>query len=98
MNDAAIRAFWSWWATARPAFEAAIATGEYGSLPDDASARVAAIHEDLHWEMGSGQRAEHFLALSPNGNPALRKITERWRASAPPEDDTWEFWPSRPPS
>jgi hypothetical protein len=95
-HDAAIVAFWSWWSTVRPAFEQAITDGEFASLPDDASARVAAIHEDLQWEMGSGHRAEHFFALSPNGNPALRKITERWKACAPAEDDTWEFWPSRP--
>ncbi|MBK7397112.1 MAG: DUF695 domain-containing protein [Myxococcales bacterium] len=96
-HEAAVRAFWAWWATSRPAFEAAIATGEYGALVGEAATHVEAIDGRLQWELGKGRGAAHFFALSANGDPVLRRLTERWKVLGPANDDSWEYWSSRPP-
>jgi hypothetical protein len=97
-SAAAIQAFWSWWSTARPRIEQAVTTGPDPELIDDISTHVNAIHGRLAWELGAGQRSRHYLCLTPEGNPELRPLTERWVRAAPPPDAVWEYHPARPAS
>jgi hypothetical protein len=94
----AIQAFWAWWSTARPRIEAAIPAGPRPDLVDEVTTHVKAIDPRLAWELGEGQRAAHALCLTPEGDPALRVVTERWLRAAPPADATWEYHPARPAS
>ena len=92
--DAAIEAFWQWWAEeGRTAATAAIASGEVGPLVERVSARVGAISEDLAWEFGSGAAlgTEHQLTVTAEGNADLRALARRWRRAAPSADPTWAF-------
>ena len=92
---AAIRAFWVWWDQARPHVETAIDTGEWGGLVEEILSHVHAIDPGLAWNFSPGQRARHALCVSPEGTPALRPLTERWRRAGPPADATWEYHPAR---
>jgi hypothetical protein len=94
--DEAIAEFWDWWPSIRPELTASIDAHEGGlSMVDEIGAHVRAIHPDLEWELGKGERAEHALVVSPAGNPGVRAAAARWRAAAPPEDATWEFHDAR---
>lgn len=90
-----IAAFWSWWAQSRDKLDAAMTAGELGGIDRTLSARVAAIHPDLAWELTAGRAARHALVLSPEGSPSLRTITERWLRAGPGADDAWEYHPAR---
>lgn len=94
-SDAAIAAFWAWWPEARVRIEAAIPTQSWGTLEDEITHRVRAIHPKIGWEMGSGQRSKQMLCLFSQGSAARRTLTQRWVAAAPPADDAWEFHPAR---
>lgn len=92
-----IAAFWAWWPSARDRIMAAIGNrGFDAALTGEIAARVKAIDDSLSWELAPGRRAQHAFCLSPEGNPILRRTTERWLAASPPADSTWEYFPSRP--
>lgn len=95
MNDA----FWTWWFAHRGDIAAGI---DGGGIPDDIvdglREQVDAIHPSLAWELSPGTNAEHALVVTSGGNPELRAIAERWRRSAPPPDETWEYHATRQPS
>lgn len=76
---------------------AAIAEQSLGGsrLVDDISAAVHSLHPELAWELGPGRTALHNLTVTPEGNLVLRRLTAQWLASAPPPDQTWEYYASR---
>ena len=91
-----IAEFWRWWtATGEALFSAAIATGSYGDLPKQISAKVAAIHPDMQWEASTGESSEHALCVTAAGVAELRPLAERWFRAAPPASETWEFAAAR---
>lgn len=84
--------FWAWWAErGADDLAAAIATGEYGTLPETVAAKTAAIHPDLAWELGAGTSAHHRFSLTAGGIAELRPLAERWIRAAPAVTETWEF-------
>jgi hypothetical protein len=92
-------AFWAWWTTeGAAACEAGIADGTVEALVDDLTARVHALSPDLAWELGPGQRAQHALVVSPEGNPEARATARRWLRAAPAPTPTWEYADARPAS
>ncbi|MFF5227568.1 DUF695 domain-containing protein [Dactylosporangium sp. NPDC000521] len=93
----AIVEFWAWWPSVRPAVTAAIAGGGWGSIPDDVSRRVHAIHKDLTWEFSAGRSARHALVVSAGGDAELRATAARWAALAPAADPEFEYHTSRQP-
>ncbi len=91
-----IAAFWAWWPEAAARITAAIEQGK----PDEAliaevTGKVQALHPKLTWELGPGATARHAFCLSANGEPELRRLTERWVHAAPAADAVWEFLPAR---
>jgi hypothetical protein len=93
--DTAVAAFWAWWPQARDRVATAIGDGRWEGLREDLSTRVAAIHEDLHWELAAGLEAQHALVVSPGGNAELRAYAVRWLDAAPPADATFEYHAAR---
>lgn len=93
--DRAIAEFWVWWQRARGAVGAALAAGAVRELPREVGPRVAAIHKDLQWEFAPGTHSRHALVVTPCGKAELRALAARWRAAAPPEDETWEYQAAR---
>ncbi|WP_148614064.1 DUF695 domain-containing protein [Nocardioides rubriscoriae] len=92
-------AFWTWWTSeGAAACEAGIADGTVASLVDDLNARVHALSPDLAWELGPGERAQHALVVSPEGNPEARATARRWLRAAPAPTATWEYADARPAS
>jgi hypothetical protein len=96
--EAAIAAFWTWWAAAKDELAAALSAGRVTKAGRELSKRVAAIHPDIVFELGEGTLAENALVLSPEGSPALRSVTERWLRAGPGSDTTWEYFPARQPN
>lgn len=97
-DDAAIRAFWSWWEGARDAFAAGIESGGVDDpLIDALRERVEALAPGLDWELSRGEHAAHALVVTPGGNPDVRAIAHRWLRAAPPADETWEYHAARRP-
>lgn len=92
---AGIAAFWSWWAQSKDKLDLALTAGELGGIDRTLSSRVAGIHPDIAWQLGTGQVARHSLVLSPEGSPSLRTITERWLRAGPGSDEAWEYHPAR---
>lgn len=94
----AIRAFWTWWETARTRVLNAIEGDRVftDELIEDISAHVAAI-SDLDWELGAGTTSRHAFYLSAKGDPEGRLITELWRSMGPPPDEIWSYFPARQP-
>jgi hypothetical protein len=86
--DDQIGTFWEWFATARE------------SLPEEAAAveeldrRVSDLGCPA-WEIGPGERAEWFLALSPDGDPASLALTRKVVGAAP-SIPGWELLSHRP--
>jgi hypothetical protein len=91
-----IRAFWTWWATARHRVLKAIEVdGAFSDeLVEDISNHVAGIG-DLDWELGAGTTSRHAFFLSAKGNAEGRLITELWRSMGPAPDDEWSYFPAR---
>ncbi len=56
---------------------------------------LAAINPQLRWEVGSGSRAEWFLAFSPNLQEKLLDLTNALAREAP-DVPGWEFLPAKP--
>ena len=94
-----ITEFWTWWrADGADRVAAAIGTGGVPStLVAQIAERVAAIDQELEWELAPGSRAAHLLCVSSGGTAQLRPIAERWRRAAPPDDATWEYAAARRP-
>jgi hypothetical protein len=90
-----IQAFWQQWPSLRARCDHAIATGDWGTLPNEISARVDEIDPGLAWELASGAPAQHAFCLCAEEDRDLRRLTERWLQAAPPTDETWEFHPAR---
>ncbi|GIF66821.1 hypothetical protein Ais01nite_48560 [Asanoa ishikariensis] len=96
---AAIEAFWSWWTTARPEVEKAIADGRWdGGVVDDINRLVSAIDAGLGWEFSAGTRSRHLLVVTSNADRSLRATAERWRRASPEPDDTFGYASARQPS
>ncbi|GIJ49017.1 hypothetical protein Val02_59030 [Virgisporangium aliadipatigenens] len=93
----AVAAFWQWWPQVRPRVEAAVQTGDWGTIADEVSERVNALDPELEWEFSSGSSSAHALVVTPCGDAKLRATAARWLAGAPAPDATWEFHASRQP-
>lgn len=94
----AINDFWVWWSgVGADACAEAIADREPGRIADQVSAKVAAIHPDLAWELAAGEVSEHKLVLTAEGNPDLRPLARRWVLAAPAADPTWSYDDHRGP-
>jgi hypothetical protein len=79
--------FWSWWASTGNS----INPHRQSRATDELTLRVAAIHPDLRWHFGPGDRSEHTLTVSAGGVAEVRPMAERWLRDAPAPNDTWEF-------
>ncbi len=93
-HDAAIGAFWEWWAAeGRAMADAALASGDVQTLVDPLTIRVHAISEELAWELGSGAAlgSEHELTVTAEGNADVRALARRWLRAAPATDAAWAF-------
>ncbi len=91
-----IAEFWLWWLkTGERAFSKAIATGQYGNLPNEISAKVRAIHPELEWETSKGVSSQHSLGVTAAGVAELRPLAERWLRAGPPASSTWEYSAAR---
>lgn len=92
-----IDAFWHWWARASDELAASYDSGKGLSDEqiDEISSCVHSIDEGLAWETGPGVQSRHSFALSSDGNPALRVLTQRWLARAPQRSAAWEYYPAR---
>lgn len=88
-------AFWQWWAGAQGRLAQAITDRTVDRHVDEISRVVKAMHPKLAWELGNGKRARHMFVVTPEGDAELRPIAIRWAQSAPPADETWEFYPSK---
>ena len=96
MIEAGIDAFWTWWPGIVPRIGAAIEQRQFEeALVGEVTAKVQAIHPKLTWELGPGTTASHAFSLSSNGDPELRRATERWVRGAPAAGGQWEFHPAR---
>jgi hypothetical protein len=97
LRPEAIAGFWSWWASAKDAVAAAIANGTLGASPlvNEISSAVHSLDPSFAWELGPGRSSMHNLTVTPEGNLALRRLTDQWLASAPAPDQTWEYYASR---
>lgn len=96
MTEPGIEAFWKWWPGAVPRILAAIEQARFDqALVAEVAANVQAVDPNLTWELGPGGTARHAFSLSPNGDPARRRLTERWLRAAPAADAVWEFHPAR---
>lgn len=93
----AIDEFWAWWAGAGEELAATINAKEplNEHQIEAISEHVHAIHESLAWEMGPGEQSQHHFALSPEGDPELRVVTQRWLARAPKPSANWEYYAAR---
>ena len=91
-----VEEFWGWWAsTGRPAEEAGIGGAGFEGFTGEMATRVEAMHPDLAWELAPGLRAEHALVVTAAGDPALRRLAERWYRHAPAVSAVWEYHPAR---
>lgn len=90
-NDKDVATFWAWFASIADELGDDL-TNE--ALHDELDARLARLGE-IAWELGPGSTAENALAISPDGNPALLRLTQRIVAMAPTLP-RWEFHSSRP--
>ena len=95
--EAAIADFWGWWSGARERVAAGIADGTIASMAGEIGERVAAIDDELQWELTPGRVADHCLVVTSAGNPPLRATVSRWLAAAPPADAVFEYAGSRQP-
>ena len=96
MIEAGIDAFWTWWPGIAPRIDAAIEQRQFEeAVVAEVTAKVQAIHPKLTWELGPGANAPHAFCLSSNGDPELRRASERWVRATPPAGGHWEFHPAR---
>jgi hypothetical protein len=97
LRPEAVNGFWRWWDSTKDAIAAAIADGSLGNSPlvGDISSAIRGLHPDFAWELGPGRESKHNLTVTAEGNLELRRLTQHWLASAPPPDQTWEYYASR---
>lgn len=91
----AIRAFWAWWEVVRPRAEKMIAGTPDDQLADQMSRHVGAIDPRLQWEFTAGTETAHVLVVTSAGDAGLRSLAERWRRSAPIQDQTFAYAAAR---
>ena len=73
-----ITGFWQWWTSEGGArFDTAVTSGQWGNLPNEMSLQLAAVHPSLAWDTGPGRAARSLLAVSSEGDAALRRIAEQ---------------------
>jgi hypothetical protein len=96
-GPSAIAEFWQWWSQARERVAAGIGDGSIGSMADEIGGRVAAINDDLQWELAPGRNAQHALVVTGGGDAALRATVSRWLAAAPEADAVFEYVGARQP-
>jgi hypothetical protein len=96
-GSSAIAEFWQWWSRARDRVAAGIRDGSIGSMADEIGDQVAAINDDLQWELSPGRNAQHALVVTSGGDATLRATVSRWLAAAPPADAVFEYVGSRQP-
>ena len=86
--------FWRWWDGARGAVAEAM-DGGAGDAPvlHELMDRIDAL--GLGAETGVGLSARHAICVTPDGDPARRKLAYRWRDAAPPADEVFEYHPTR---
>ena len=102
--DEAIRAFFSWWESARKDIEHAYGfSGERWTAYKDPEPtremvapviqkRVDAISECIFWEIGRDDKRRRFtFSLSGFSDPEKVALCERWEASAPTDNNGWLF-------
>ena len=93
-----ITGFWQWWASEGAArFDTAVASGQWGNLPEVMNGKIAAVNPHLSWNTGPGRGARSLLAVSSEGDAALRRIAEQWLRAAPVADEAWEYAAARQP-
>lgn len=97
MSKAAIDAFWAWWPSVKAQLDRSISSREGfdSELVEQINEQVAAISPDLDWELGKGLESAHHFCLSAKGDPVGRMLAQRWLASAPERDETWEYHAAR---
>jgi hypothetical protein len=76
--------FWSWWAGTGNSIDP-------HQQSDELTRRVTAIHPELTWHFGPGNRSKHSLTVSAGGVAEVRPMAERWLRAAPAPNETWEF-------
>lgn len=89
--------FWTSWHSHLPTIAAALGDGEPQRVEPLLCELVAALHPDLHFALERGERAIYAFVVSGQEDPALRPVTDAWKAAAPPDDAIWEFHDSVPP-
>ncbi|OLR91625.1 hypothetical protein [Actinokineospora bangkokensis] len=94
--EAAAR-FWDGWHELLPEVAAALGEGEPHRVENALCELVAALHPDLHFSLDRGQVAIYSLVVSGQEDPALRPVTDAWKAAAPPDGTLWEYHDSVPP-
>lgn len=95
--DAAIAAFWKWWADAGPRLERVFDANEHvpEALTNEITRHVHAIDPGLAWEVGKSNTGKSYaFSLSSQGDFLLRKLAGKWVRSAPASPD-WTFLPAR---
>lgn len=93
-----MESFWQWWSSdGKSRFSAAADSGQWDGLAAEMGDRLAAVHPDLGWDTGPGRTSRHLLAVSSEGDPALRRTAERWLRYAPAADTEWEYAAARQP-
>jgi hypothetical protein len=89
--------FWRDWHEALPEVTAAFGDGEPSRVEAQLCELVGALHPDLHFSVDEGQVAYYALVVSGQEDPALRPVTDAWKAAAPPDTMVWEYHDSVPP-
>ncbi|GAA4413718.1 hypothetical protein ACFQV2_30050 [Actinokineospora soli] len=89
--------FWTAWHTHLPSISAALGDGDLQRVEPLLCELVAGLHPDLHFALERGERAIYAFVVSGQEDPALRPVTDAWKAAAPPDDAIWEFHDSVPP-
>ncbi|WP_156753444.1 hypothetical protein [Actinokineospora pegani] len=93
----AAAAFWTAWFELLPTISAALGDNEPHRVENQLCELVAAVHPDLHFSLERGWRSIYALVVSGQEDPALRPVTDAWKAAAPPDDAIWEYHDSVPP-
>jgi hypothetical protein len=88
--------FWTWWQTARPGVETALAAKTPSRFEQSVARAVAAIHPELKWEIGGRPDAYQFI-VTGHGIPEMRAVAARWQLAAPKDDSRWSYFSSRQP-
>lgn len=99
-ENAAIAAFWQWWAQEGKARATAVydraedTSEEPGRLGEAIGEHLDLL--GLAYEVSPGAGARHLLVFTPDGDPSLDDIADRWLAHAPAADEAFEYDNRRP--